>query len=189
MPEIIVDKFGKVFPRWLYNIAIHSALCTWVDEYGQEMLVLGSSTVGFPNLVYASYDVITEEGLISDDASVNNEMKSIYRTKNYNFDLPDVEKQIRCIDIIYQDHPDWTDETIVVKYRVDTAGFKEIPTWTTLGTIALGTTDVNNQTLHYNIPDTLLSANGKSFQFQFEATGHFSILKMIIYYDILSKKY
>jgi len=190
--QIIVDRNGSIFMRFDTNgtvIGQYTAMATW-----DSMLVLGRGTASRPDLCSADWDTVTEEGAISGNTSQPQTMTSAWRTKVIDFGLPDVEKQVRCVDIFYQDHPDWTDETITVKYRVDCAGSGAIPTWTTLGSITLGaggTASVayDYETAHYTIPEELLSAAGKTFQFQFEADGHFRINRVYIYYDILTKKY
>lgn len=185
--QIIVDRGGKVWLRFDNTgtvIGQYTAMCIW-----DGMLILGRGTASRPDLCYADWDTVTEEGVISSNISQPQTMSSAWRTELLDFGLPDVDKQLRCVDIIYQDNSSWSSETITVKYRVEQAGSGAIPTWTTLGTISLGSAVYNNETRHYTIPEDLLSAAGKCFQFQFEADNHIRINRVLIYFDILTKMY
>lgn len=183
--QIIIDRKGKVWLRYddLSVISQFTALCTW-----DEKLILGRGSASRPDLCYADWDTETEEGAISGNTSQPAAIPGVWRTKSLDFDLPDVEKQIRCVDIVYQDHPDWTSETITVKYCINHTGSGAIPTFTSIGTITLGTALCDYETKHQNIPFTNLSDKGKFFEFQFEADNHIRINKMIIYFDYLVKR-
>lgn len=184
--QIIVDRVGKIWLRFdeVSVISQYTALCNWDD-----MLILGRGSASRPDLCYADWDTVTEEGAISGNTSQPDTIKSVWRTKSLDFGLPDVEKQIRSVEVIYQDHPDWSGETITVKYCINHAGTDNVPTFTSLGTITLGTATCDYETKHATLTFTGLSNTGKFFEFQFEAEDHIRINKMIVYYDVLSKTY
>ena len=185
MSQYILDKHKKNWIRFGTNINQFTAMCVW-----DGMLVFGVGNTGsYPNLVYANWDVVTEVGSEFDGDYVDQTITYTWRTKSLDFGFPDVDKQIDCIDVVYQDHRDWNGETIQVQYCIDRAGVGAIPTFTNIGTITLGAVGSDYQTLTATIPFAGLSNVGRFFEFQFTGTEHLRINKLIIYYHIHSKKY
>lgn len=187
--QIIIDTNHKIWLRWdkysSMTDAIHfySAMTNWQDKL---MMGVGQSFSSTPpDLVYLGWDKITEA-----DRRVEGEntITSHWRSKNFDFGFPHTNKQLRKIVIIYRDHPNWTGETIDIYYRINQNASYNVPGWTSLGSITLGQVEGNYQTRSYSIPLTNLSEQGEYFQFELRATGHLEVLRMIIYFHILSER-
>lgn len=175
--QFIHDTGKACWLRFGTNILHLTSMVNWDGK-----LIFGIGDTGGLNLAYLNWSTITE----LNSAGTGSTITSTWRTPNYDLDVPDCDKQMRAISVVYRDDTDWTDETITVAYRIDEALTGSLPNFTTLGTITLGT---YNRTVVQNIDFPNLSNTGRFFQFQFNITGHCEILELIFYYDILPKKY
>lgn len=175
--EYIFDAHGSIWLRFGTNIVQASAMCNW-NGY----LVIGQGAATAANLIYADWDSRYEVDASGTDQNIT----TTHRTPNLDLGAPECNKQIRAIMVVYRDKSSWATESFTVAYRINEAVSAGLPSFTTLGTITLGTNNRTNVTL---IPFTNLSDQGQFFQFQFSGVGHVDVLEMGIYFDILAMNY
>ena len=175
--EYIFDAHGAIWLRFGKNIVQASAMCNW-NGY----LVIGHGGAAVANLIYANWASKTEVGSAGGDLQIT----TTHRTPNLDLGVPECDKQIRGIMVVYRDSSSWTTDGFAVQYRIDEAVSSGLPNFTTLGEVVLGKDSKTHVTL---IPFTNLSNQGRFFQFQFSGTEHIDILEMGIYFDVLTMKY
>lgn len=176
MGLIVIDKNNNIFLRMGLNIVPVSSMCEWNGK-----LVCGcgydeSDTANVPNLFYFDEDVETE---IADTSSDDTTFTSEWHTKAFNLverNLEDVKKQLRQVDIIYDDAIGY-EGTLTVSYQVDNGS------WTTLGTITMASSSTTkNETMR------IMSTPGYRFKLKFSSTSKFKVLGYKAYWHILSKE-
>ena len=175
--EYIFDAHGAIWLRFGSNIVHASAMCNW-NGY----LVIGHGAASAANLIYANWSSETEV----DGSGTGQNITSNHRTPNFDFGIPECDKQVRGILVMYRDDDAWTSETITVQYRIDEAVTAGLPSFTSMGTISLGTDDKTHVKF---FPLAISNSTGKFFQFQFTSTGHLDILQGTIYFDVLPFTY
>ena len=177
MGQIIIDRNKKVWLRFgdgaSDTINHYSAAVIWDD-----MLVLGTATTGRPNLVYADWDVDTEEAAIASNASVHGDILTKHRTKNYDLGIPDIEKQISRVAVIYRGASGAGTPTLTVKYRLDHGS------WTTVSDSITSNEDDKTYVCAFPIQ----GEPAFHIQLQFDTTDVFEVTKLVFSYQVMAER-
>ena len=170
---IIVDRNGAIFIRKSDQFLQF----TTMEKIGNK-LVVGANNGNI--LYYADWNSIYDIPGVSNVA-----LNCVYITKSFDFDIPDCQKQLRRVDVEYKDTKS-TAANMTIEYRIDDEiDVNDDETWHTLGTIGIG---IDDKTHVASLDCSGLSNVFNFIEFKITASTKIKIMRIFVYYHILSKK-
>ena len=190
---IIIDKNGGVQLRVgdNDNILPITAMTYWNSKL---IVGCGSSAGDQGNLAYFNKSTNTEMGDIADETYDANTIASEFRTKMDDLGLPNVDKRLRSVTIVYYDNTSWNSMTMTLAYRMakvtTSTTVKGGDTSTSSWTIISGTATADQPiTLDVQSGVTYKTLNVGSdpalaFQLRVTANGYLEIVGIIAHYEV-----
>ena len=184
---IIIDKNGGVQLRVGQDTAILpiTAMAEW---NGLMVVGCGSADGDQGNLAYFDKTTETEMGDIDGGYDANT-IASEFRTKMDDLGLPNVDKRLTAVTIIYYDNTSWNSMTMTLQYRMAkvttsssvAGGNSSTGSWTTVSGAAI-TLDVQSGISYKTI--NVGSDPGLAFQLRVTATGWLEIVGLVAHYEV-----
>ena len=189
---IIIDKKGGVQLRVGDDASI---LPITAMAYWNSKLVVGCGSAGGAqgNLAYFDKTASTDMGAISDSTYGAGVIASEARTKMDDAGLPNVDKRLDAITIVYYDNTTWNSMTMTAAYRMAkvttstsvAGGNTATGSWTTISGAAI-TLDVQSGVTYKTIG--VRSDPGLAFQARVTANGFLEIVGIIMHFVIGSER-
>ena len=189
---IIVDKKGGVQLRVGDNASILpiTAMAYWNNKL---VVGCGSAAGSQGNLAYFDKTAYTETGNISDSTYAANTIASEFHTKMDDLGMPNTDKRLEAVTIVYYDNTSWNSMTMTLAYRmvkVTTStsvagGNTATGSWTTVSGSAI-TLDVQSGVTYKTL--NVGSDPGLAFQLRITANGYLEVVGLIAHYAIGSER-
>lgn len=191
---LIIDKQGSIFPRMGDNDNIYpiTAMAYWNSKL---VVGCGSAAGAQGNLAYFDKTAYAETAPISEGAyGTDKAIGSEYRTKMDDLGMPDVDKRLKAVTIVYYDSTDWNSMTMTLEYRkakvttsTTVAGGNTATdgTWTKVSGAVI-TLDVQRGVTYKTI--NVGSDPALAFQMRVTADGWLEVVKIIGHYEIGTRR-
>ena len=185
---LIIDKNGGCHFRVGANTSILPI--TAMTYWNSKLIVgCGSAAGAQGNLAYFNKSTHTEMGDISDSTYETDTIASEFRTKMDDLGMPDTDKRLTAVTVVYYDSTDWNSMTMTVAYRMAkvtssssvAGGNSSTGSWTTISPAAI-TLDVQSGISYKTL--NVGSDPGLAFQTRVTANGYLEVVEIIMHFAI-----
>ena len=186
---LIIDKQGGVQLRVGDDALLWPI--TGMAYWNNKLVVAnGSAAAATGNLGYFDKTAYAESGAISESAyGDDTAIASEFRTKMDDLGMPNVDKRLTAVTIIYYDNTSWNSMTMTLQYRMAkvttsssvAGGNSSTGSWTTVSGAAI-TLDVQSGISYKTL--NVGSDPGLAFQLRVTATGYLEIVGLVAHYEV-----
>ena len=189
---IAIDKNGGVQLRVGDDAAILpiTAMAYWNNKL---VVGCGSAAGNQGNLAYFDKTTSTDTAAITDSTYTTGVIASEFRTKMDDLGMPNVDKRLEAVTIVYYDNTAWNSMTMTLAYRMTkvttstsvAGGNTATGSWTTISGAVI-TLDVQSGVTYKTL--NVGSDPGLAFQLRVTANGFLEVVGLIAHYAIGSER-